>query len=298
MLGKVIAVANMKGGVGKTTLVVGLAETLASIPITGRKLKVLVIDLDAQANSSICIAGDELLDDLISREKSIDFYLERAVIHGERIHLGDFIRKQATNLCAGQVLIDLSLIPASPELRYVEREMICSLTKAGHSLEAVEGKVRELLLKEIRLLKSDYDVILFDCPPGISSFTEAVLKASDLVITPVVPDWLSTYGLIGFCNRVLAAHRAQLGNMRKPWVLANRVTQTAVAERRLKEMRFEASLPDAGFNLFRTEVAQSAALVNAVGYRDAAPTYARKYGNAQYVLEQLAQETLEILYAQ
>ncbi len=297
MTGKVVAVANMKGGVGKTTIVVGLAETLASVPILGRRLKVLVVDLDAQANSSICIAGDDVLEELLEAGASIEVYLDRAVVHGERVSLKSFIRRQATSLCAGHAPIALSLIPSSPELRYVERDMICTLTKSGYSIEAVEGRVRELFVKEVDALRREFDFILFDCPPGISSFTEAVLKASDIIITPVVPDTLSTYGLVGFCNRVLASPRLAGGAIRKPYVLANRVTPTALANRRMQEMRLEAAQPDAGFHMFRTEVPQSAALVSAVGYKDSAPTYARKYGNAQYVLEQLAAETLEILNA-
>jgi chromosome partitioning protein len=70
--GKVIAVANMKGGVGKTATVVALAEALAA---EGESVSVLVIDADAQANASICIAGDDILFELISNGKTIDAFL-------------------------------------------------------------------------------------------------------------------------------------------------------------------------------------------------------------------------------
>jgi cellulose biosynthesis protein BcsQ len=288
----------MKGGVGKTTMVVGLAETLAAVGVDGQRMNVLVVDLDAQANASHSIAGDDLLEDLIDENRTVETFLKDNIVDRQRRPLSDIVRPNASALTAGSKLISLSLVAASPELRFVEREMIYRLTKAGYALEAIEGQVRDLVFREVEALKRQFDVIIFDCPPGISAFTEAVLKTSDLVIAPVIPDRLSTFGLIGFCNRVLAAPRKQAGALRLPWVLANRVQRNnTVHKRRLAEMRLEASANDAGFQMFDTEVTQSAALVAAVEYAAPAPTYATKYGDARDVLQSVARETLEVIDA-
>jgi cellulose biosynthesis protein BcsQ len=69
--GKFIAVANMKGGVGKTTVVVSLAEALAADDLD---TSILVVDLDPQASASVCIAGDELLSDLINEDKTLKLF--------------------------------------------------------------------------------------------------------------------------------------------------------------------------------------------------------------------------------
>jgi chromosome partitioning protein len=296
MTAKVVAVCNMKGGVGKTTVVVGLAETLAAAGADGKRLDVLVIDLDAQANASYCIAGDDLLDELIVKRRTIDVFLRETFFEGHRRHLADFVRPNASALRSAGKVISLSLISSSAELRYAEREVIYALTKNGIAFEKIESQVRDLVLQEVAALRKKFDVILFDCPPGISIFTEAVLKASDLIIAPVIPDGLSALGLTAFCRRVLAAPRRP-GALKLPWVLANRVQPTRLATRRLQEMSLEARQPDAGFRLFNAQIPQSAVLAQAMEYDSDAPTYATKYGAARPVLQDLAHEMLEVLHA-
>jgi chromosome partitioning protein len=296
MTAKVVAVCNMKGGVGKTTVVVSLAETLAAIGANGKPLNVLVIDLDAQANASYSIAGDDLLEDLIERKRTIDVFFKETFFEGHRRHLAEFVRSNASALRAGGNVISLSLICSSSELRYTEREIIYALTRNGVAFEKIEVQVRDLMQQELQTLRKRFDLILIDCPPGISIFTEAVLKASDLVVAPVIPDGLSKLGLTAFCRRVLATPRRS-GAQRLPWVLANRVQPTRLAARRLAEMGLESSAGDAGFRLFNTRISHCAALAQAMEYDTDAPTYATKYGTARPTLQNLAEEMLEILDA-
>ncbi len=294
MTGKIISVCNMKGGVGKTTVVVSLAETLAAGG-AGKRLKVLVIDLDAQAHASFCIAGDDLLFQLFKEHRSLDFFFEGAVIDERPRQLNDFIRKWASAMTAAGDVISLALAPASERLRYVERSIIHTLTAAGISFEDIEKRVRDVVAEEVEQLRKVFDVIIIDCPPGISIFTEAALWASDIVLAPVIMDKFSVLGLTTFCKRVLAAPRRRDAIL--PYVLANRVQPIKVATRVLNSLQAEADAEDPGFLLLKTRIPQSAALVGAMDGDGAAPTYAQKYGNASPHLQALACEIMEIINA-
>ena len=179
--GKVIAVVNMKGGVGKTTTVVSLSETLAAV----LQEPILVIDVDAQASASFCLAGDKALTDLIKDDRTVDAYFEGALLNGPRRQIEALICSQVSDVTHAGENLDVSLLASSTELRITEREIIYNLTAKGYSLNAIEGQTTKILSKDIEKLRKKYSYILVDCAPGISAFTSAAVALADLVIVPM-----------------------------------------------------------------------------------------------------------------
>ena len=159
-MGKIIAIANQKGGVGKTTTSINLSAGLAYL---GQK--VLLIDLDPQGNASQGVGANKAdikysTYDLILSEKEVD----------------------EVKLSLNTPPMDL--IPATIDL-------------AGADLEMVEFKIgRERLLKN-KLMKSkeDYDYIIIDCPPSLGLLNTNALTAADSVIIPVQCEYYALEGL-------------------------------------------------------------------------------------------------------
>jgi chromosome partitioning protein len=137
MSSHVVAVVNMKGGVGKTSTVVSLSEALAA----ETQAPILVIDLDAQSNASYCLAGDELLAELIETGKTIDAYFEDVLIEKKKISINEYIRRNVSDVTHAGSMLQISLLPASPQLRTVEREIIYRMTERKMSLRGIEGQV-------------------------------------------------------------------------------------------------------------------------------------------------------------
>jgi len=153
----VIALANQKGGVGKTTTAINLGAALAR---HGRR--VLIFDFDPQANSS---AG------LGARAKGLSSY---EVVIGAR---------RASEAVAGTTVDGLSIVPATPAL-------------AGAEVELVPMMAREFRLKRaLEDVRDGYDYILVDCPPSLGLLTVNALTAADEVIVPVQCEYLALEGL-------------------------------------------------------------------------------------------------------
>ena len=243
MTASVFSVANMKGGVGKTTISVALAQQFAK---SAPGVRVLLVDLDAQANASFWLCGDVVLTALIEQGKTIDAFLEDSIVLGRARALEDYVH--------ATIKPGLSVIPSSPELRIIEREIIVFLSRRKRNLLEVERVVAALLTEQLESLKAAFDVIVFDCAPGISSFTEAALRSSDVVVVPTVPDFISNLGLEAFCKSVFWAPRAGGGSQKSPWVVANMVRSTPHHQVMLQEMRAEAEAQDGGFKMFRVEI--------------------------------------------
>jgi len=158
-MGKIIAIANQKGGVGKTTTTVNLAAALGVL-----EKKVLLVDADPQANAT---SGLGLESDKV--EKSTYQVLEHSITAREAI-----TQTNSPNV---------DLIPAHIDLVAIE-------------IELVDKKNREYMLKTALLeIKDDYDFILIDCAPSLGLITLNALTAADSLIIPIQCEYYALEGL-------------------------------------------------------------------------------------------------------
>lgn len=251
MSAKIISVSNMKGGVGKTTISVALAQAFAE-GAAGKKAKVLVVDLDAQANASFWLCGHAKLTAAIEQGRTIDTLLEDVIVFGKHASLKE--RVQPAKALSDRLFV----VPSSPNLRIVERELIVFLSRRQRNLLEVERVVADLFEQEMQALRNEFDVIIFDTAPGISAFTEAGLRQSHVVIVPTVPDFISNLGLLSFCRTVSwSSNDVANAVKRTPWVAANKVKSIKHHQLMLQQMRAEAEGADREFNMFATAIPSS-----------------------------------------
>ena len=189
-MAKVIAFVNFKGGVGKTASVVNIGADLAKF----HGQRVLIVDLDAQSNSSLWLMRPPHWRTHVENKKNtvsqlfIDhlqgshgFEFEEAVVRGVPRHEQDL-----------PLIANLDLLPAAVDLIKTEyRLRQKSATPYFTFLHRA--------LKEVR---QQYDYILLDCPPNVFSITENALFAADHLVIPYIPDFLSLSGFECFVDLI------------------------------------------------------------------------------------------------
>lgn len=165
-MGKVIAITNQKGGVGKTTTSVNLSACIAN---SGKK--VLLIDMDPQGNASSGLGIDK---------DSLELCIYDVLING--MTMNDVIVPTA--------LKKLKIVPASIDL-------------AGAGVELVNLPKREHILKKaLKEIRDDYDFIFIDCPPSLDLLTLNALTAADGVLIPIQSEFYALEGVSQLINTV------------------------------------------------------------------------------------------------
>jgi chromosome partitioning protein len=169
-MGTVYAVANQKGGVGKTTTAVNVAACIAEAGY-----ETLLVDVDPQANATVGLG--------LARNRTPGLY---------EVLTGVSTPREAV---APTAIGGLSLLPAGPGLAGANVEL--------PRLDGFEYKIRDSLAE----LRSDYEYILMDCPPSLGPLTVSALAAADRVIVPVQTEYFALEGLAGLLETLALIQR-------------------------------------------------------------------------------------------
>lgn len=188
---KTVAVINYKGGVGKTSLTANLAAELA-----WRNHRVLMIDLDPQASLTFSFITPDVWEKSFSANKTIKSWFD-AFENGKPISLTSLIHtpKRVSDQLQGKGLLDiicshLGLI--NVDLDLATKLGGASLAQAKRNFITIHRRLAEGLTE---LAPKKYDVVLIDCPPNFNIVTKTAIIASDYILVPARPDYLSTLGI-------------------------------------------------------------------------------------------------------
>lgn len=251
----IVSIANNKGGTGKTTISVNLAAYLAA-----SKNRVLLVDLDSQSAAT--------------RHLGYDF---RKTMHVATIY---------DSLIGERSLADVVMDTGVPLLRLVPSNL--NLSGAEYELHGVKDR-EHALKRALSTLKDGYDFIVVDCPPSFGTLSINALAASDLIIIPILAEFLSLSGLASLLE-IFKLVEEKLHKKVSFKILFS------MYDRRLRLSRevFETVKKHFGDKVFKTVIPRNVTVAEAAGHGVPLAVYNNRCNGARAFMA-LAQEVMEVV---
>lgn len=288
---QVLSFINLKGGVGKTTVAVAVAEILAQ---EDRK-HALLVDLDPQTNATVTVISEEqwaerdrdgrtvaqLFADKLNPHDAPQFDIEKSII------------RRVSTINDGIARLDL--LPSS--IRLIDlQDRIPMIALSGN----FTANPLEILRNALKDTIDRYDYIIIDCPPSLGTITKNGLRISTGYVIPTIPDIVSTWGIYQIVDNVMH-FASDIGRRIPPLgIVATKVQANNLHRRVMDDLRhrrfgrFSEEGALAQPSLFESTIPQTVAVARGADVDADLRTFKGKYGNAYLPLKQLTKEIRSI----
>lgn len=281
-MANVISIINLKGGVGKTTTTVALADTLSS----AFRKRVLVIDLDPQTNATTMLIGEKKWRDLNDHGRTLARLFQDALEpNRKQFEFGTALQERVSDVSDARTI---DLLPSSLDLIDVQDQLASTPSGKFYSVNPVE-----LLWRAVKTHLDEYDVVIVDCPPNLGIITLNGLRISHGYIIPTIPDILSTYGIPQIVTRVREFSEEIAEPIEALGIVVTKIqANSTVHGNVLRDLRAAKDAP-----VFQTTIPQSNDIASAAEYSIYKRTLRQKYGYRGQASSycELAEEILQSL---
>ena len=293
MSATIAAIANLKGGVGKSTTTLMLADGLAYY----YGADVLVVDLDPQANSSQMLLTDRGLQMAFEQGKGVH-HLIKQFAENEPPNIANLILPNAVTLEELRRAEErdermgwVSILPAHTQLRLTEMELEEKLYTKGMAPSRLASYLAGHMEKALEPLANLYDVILIDTPPYLSPLARAGLSIANQYVTPTLADSVSIWGTKQFSDWIIGNVTPHLASNNFVVITRFRNTKYArTAETELKEIYLKN-------RTFGPTIPESVQALNAMDRADldSYDTLRGKYGRLRGDVKRLSESFVKFL---
>lgn len=282
-----LAVANRKGGVGKSTIAVMLAHAFS---VWGGK-RVLILDLDSQCNSSMILLGGEgWVAARAARKTVADYFVEQ--FEGSSRPVTDYLVDGVGDVVGPDSKVpSLSLLPGSLLLDDVQGDLFLSYASRREEPDMGKG-LRGWFEALLRRFDDAFDVVILDCAPGLSFAALAALYTADKVIVPFRPDYVSLHAV----DRValIIEQRSNLDELAEIPLDARRYICLANYVRANPRERLLIEETSLAHPMLATELPQRDGIANAFDWFPQRRSIDEKYGTAVDDVRKLYEETSKL----
>ncbi len=284
-----LAVANRKGGVGKSTIAVMLSHAFS---VLGSK-RVLLIDLDSQCNASLILLGGQGWSQArLAGQTIADYFFD--YFDGNNPTPKEYLLHRVGDVeLAGGKKPAISLLPGSLLLEDIQGELFLKESNQGNDPEVIGQRVQGKLERLLRRFGKSHDLVILDCPPGLSLAALAALRVADRVLVPFRPDYVSQLAV----DRVslLIEQKRNIDDVEK--IAFDQRRYICLANYMRGQGRERVLVEDISVShpMLLTQLPQREAIANAFDWEPQPKSLDQKYGEAMEDLRRLYEELSPML---